>query len=190
MVWRNLQFNEFSPFKLIFKYLGIHQNSNSQNKSPLGNVWVHSFTFSYSQKCECDCQVAFLARTFPCPCFGREPKATIVTIFLYYMYNYYATPFSYYTFHTFINYVKMFQNKNFNSFHNYISWNLHSYKNLFSSNEGVSKGPKTFTYIFKKMKLNKKFIKVLHITWTMWFNMHINLCKYLSYESPSLDHAH
>ncbi len=27
------------------------------------------------------------------------------------------------------------------------------------------KGPKTFTYILTKMKLNKKIPKVLHITW-------------------------
>jgi hypothetical protein len=191
MVWGSLEFNELWPFQLLSKNLKVYQDSNFQSESPIRNVWVHSFTLSHTpESVGCDSSVAFPARTFPCPYFHHKPKAKVVTIFLFSMYNYYATPFFYHTFHTFINYVEMFQNKNFNSFQNFISSNLHSYKNLFSSNEGVSKGPKILIYVLAKMKLNKKFHKVLYITFTMWFIMHINLCKKLSSRSPSLNHAY
>ncbi len=36
----------------------------------------HSFTF---WECKCDSQVALSTHTFPCPCFGSEPKTKVVT---------------------------------------------------------------------------------------------------------------
>jgi hypothetical protein len=47
MVWWTLQSNEFWPLKLFSKDSRVHRDSSSQSESPLGSVWVHSFTFSY-----------------------------------------------------------------------------------------------------------------------------------------------
>jgi len=163
---------------------------SKSTKTPTSKVRVQLKMCGFIPSHSCDYWVAFPARTFPCFYFRHKPKGKVMTIFLFSMYDYNATLFSYHTFHTFINYVETFQNKNFNSFHNSISSNLHLYKNLFLSNEGVSKGPKILIYVLAKMKLNKKIHKILHITFTMWFIMHINLCKKLSSGSPSLNHAY
>jgi hypothetical protein len=44
-----------------------------------GFIPSHSFVF---HECKCDFNVAFLARTFPCLCFGYELKAKVVTCHL------------------------------------------------------------------------------------------------------------
>jgi hypothetical protein len=42
---------------------------------------VHSFTFPYTPKSmKCDSRASFLVRTFVSFCFGREPKARVVTM--------------------------------------------------------------------------------------------------------------
>ncbi len=48
MVKGYFQSNEIWPFKSIFENLGLHRDSNSQNESPLGNVWIHSLTLLHS----------------------------------------------------------------------------------------------------------------------------------------------
>jgi len=78
---RNYFINEFGPLKLLFEYLRVHQDSNSQNGSSFGNVEVHSLTLSYiPESMRCDCWASFLAHTFASPCFGRKPKVRVVTI--------------------------------------------------------------------------------------------------------------
>jgi hypothetical protein len=64
------------------KELGVrHLDSNSQRGSPLGSVWVHSFTFSYTPRSmKCNSRASFLTHTFASPCFGREPKAKVTTL--------------------------------------------------------------------------------------------------------------
>jgi hypothetical protein len=58
----------------------IHWDSNSQNESPLGGVWVHSFTLSYiSGSMKCDSWASLLACTFASLYLGHKPKARIVT---------------------------------------------------------------------------------------------------------------
>jgi hypothetical protein len=65
---------------LLFKNPKIHQDSNSQNDSSLGNVKEHSLTLSYTPKSmRCDSWASFLAHTFASPCFACEPKAKVTT---------------------------------------------------------------------------------------------------------------
>jgi hypothetical protein len=46
------------------------------------------------------------------------------------------------------------------------------------------KWSQTFPYILSKIKLKKKVLKVLHLTWfIMWFNMHMNLLHNVFNES-------
>jgi hypothetical protein len=80
------------------------------------------------------------------------------------MCNYHATPFSYHLFHTIINFAKTLP-KPLKSkisipctiiFHEI----LHSYNNLVSSNDCVSKSHKIPIYVLTKLKLNKKNPKV------------------------------
>ncbi len=55
-------------------------DSNSQSGSPLENVWIHSFTFSYTPgNMKCDSRASFLACTFASLCFSRKPKAKVMT---------------------------------------------------------------------------------------------------------------
>ncbi len=50
----------------------------------LGNVRVHSFTFSYTPKnMRCDSRASLLARTPISPCLGHKPKAKVVTMLAY-----------------------------------------------------------------------------------------------------------
>jgi len=78
---------------------------------------------------------------------------------------------------------KYFKTKLLIIFTNSIHKTLHSYNNVFSSNEGVFQSPETLIYILTKMTQKKNFLKnlhitCLHITWLpMWFNMHINVAK-------------
>jgi len=59
---------------------GLHQDSNSQSESSLGNVGVHSLTFSYTHgSMRCDSRASRLACTFVNLCLGRELKAKVVT---------------------------------------------------------------------------------------------------------------
>jgi hypothetical protein len=37
------------------------------------------YTRLHSWECVCDSQIAFLAHTFPCVCFGHEPKVKVMT---------------------------------------------------------------------------------------------------------------
>jgi hypothetical protein len=80
MVYGNFQSNELWPLKLFFKNSRVHWDSNSQNGSSLGSVWVHSFTFSYTpENMKCDSQASFSARTFASLCFGCKPKIKVAT---------------------------------------------------------------------------------------------------------------
>jgi len=55
--------------------------SNSQSESSLGSVGVHSLTLSHTPKSmKCDSRASLLAHTFTSPCFGRKPKAKVVTL--------------------------------------------------------------------------------------------------------------
>jgi hypothetical protein len=72
---------KFDPynFPLFRSLLGL-QIPKCQSGSPLGNVWVHSFTFSYILgSMKCDSQASLLVHTFANPCFGREPEAKVAT---------------------------------------------------------------------------------------------------------------
>jgi hypothetical protein len=74
----------FDPFHLPSKNLRVHRNSNFQSGSPLGSVWVDSFTFSYTpESMKCDFQVSFSACTYANPCFGHKPKARIASYYIY-----------------------------------------------------------------------------------------------------------
>ncbi len=42
------------------------------------NLGVCGFIHSHFRECKCDSRVALSARTFPCLCFGCEPKAGVV----------------------------------------------------------------------------------------------------------------
>jgi len=58
----------------------VHWDFNSQNGSSLGNVRVHSLTLSYTPRnMRCDSHASLLAHTLASPCFGRKPKARVVT---------------------------------------------------------------------------------------------------------------
>ncbi len=60
--------------------LGIHGESNSQNESSLGSVRVHSLTFFCTfGSMRCDSRASLLAHNFARLCFGRGPKARVVT---------------------------------------------------------------------------------------------------------------
>jgi len=73
--------NGFWPLQLFFEDSKVHQDSNSQSGSSLGSVRVHSLTLSYTPRSmRCDSQASFLARTLANPCFGREPKARVATL--------------------------------------------------------------------------------------------------------------
>ncbi len=39
----------FDPLKYLFENSGLHKDSNSQNRSPFGNVWIHTLTFPRMQ---------------------------------------------------------------------------------------------------------------------------------------------
>ncbi len=59
---------------------GVHWDSNSQNGSSLGSVKVHALTlFCTPGNTRCDSWASFLAHNLANPCFGREPKARVVT---------------------------------------------------------------------------------------------------------------
>jgi len=65
---------------LLFENLGVHWDFNSQSGNSLGSVRVHSFTLSYIPgDVRCDSRASLLAHNFANPCFGREPKARVVT---------------------------------------------------------------------------------------------------------------
>ncbi len=67
--------------QLPSKNLGIHWDSNSQNKSSLGSVRVHFLTlFCIPKNIRCDSRASFLARNLASPCLGREPKARVATL--------------------------------------------------------------------------------------------------------------
>jgi hypothetical protein len=61
--WYELfQSNEFWLLQLFSENSKIHLDSNFQNGSPLGNVWVHTLTFSYtSGSMKCDFHTSLLA---------------------------------------------------------------------------------------------------------------------------------
>jgi len=60
--------------------MGIHQDTNSQSGSSLGNVKVHSLTLSCTlESMKCNSWASFLARAFVSPCIGRKPKAKVTT---------------------------------------------------------------------------------------------------------------
>ncbi len=80
--------------------------------------------------------------------------------FLLSMYDLYATPFSYHGLH--INYIKTFQNKNFNSLHNFIPWNFTFIQQLIFIKWKCFQRSQIPTYILTKSKLNKKFLKSMH----------------------------
>jgi hypothetical protein len=47
---------------------------------PLGNVWVHSFTFSYTlESIKCDSHASLFTHIFVSPYFNHEPKVKVVT---------------------------------------------------------------------------------------------------------------
>jgi hypothetical protein len=51
------------------------------------SVGVHSFTFSYTpESMKCDSWASFLTHTFSSPCFGRKPKAKVVTLWWFCFY--------------------------------------------------------------------------------------------------------
>jgi hypothetical protein len=80
MIKRTSQSIEFWPLKLLFEILRVHRDSISQSKSCLGSVRVHSLTLSYTfGSMWCDSW----AFSWPTPlqplCFGREPKARVMT---------------------------------------------------------------------------------------------------------------
>jgi hypothetical protein len=64
--------------------LGIHGDYNFQSGSSFGNVKVDFVTFSYIvESMGCDSRASLLASTFVSHCFGREPKARVVTLIMY-----------------------------------------------------------------------------------------------------------
>jgi hypothetical protein len=69
---------------LLFENLRIHQDSNSQGGSSLGSVRVHSFTLSYTLgSMRHDSRASLLVHNLVSPCFGREPKARVMTLRFY-----------------------------------------------------------------------------------------------------------
>jgi len=71
-----INFDPYNRFLKIWESIGF----NSQNESSLGNVRVHSLTFSYTPgSMRCDSWASFLARIVASPCLGRKPKARVAT---------------------------------------------------------------------------------------------------------------
>jgi len=65
---------------LLFENLEVHLDSNSQSRSSLGNVRVHSFTLSYTTKSmRCDSQAFLLAHNLASLYLGCKPKAEVAT---------------------------------------------------------------------------------------------------------------
>jgi len=65
---------------LLFEYLKVHWDFNSQSGNSLGSVRVHSLTFSYAPKSmKCNSWASLLAFTLASICLGYEPKARAVT---------------------------------------------------------------------------------------------------------------
>jgi hypothetical protein len=90
-IWRTLQSNEFWLLQSPSENLKVHQDSNSQSGSSLGNVKVLSLTLSYTPgSMKCDSQASLLARTFASPYLGCEPKARVVTLRLELRFNFLA----------------------------------------------------------------------------------------------------
>jgi hypothetical protein len=114
---------------------------------------------------------------------------------LFFICNYYATPFFYHRFHIIINYAKTIEDENLNSFYNSISWNFIFIQQLVLLKWRCFQRLQTFIYILTKKKLNKKFLElyVSHgflcdstctIMWKKLFtwiimceSMHINVTK-------------
>jgi hypothetical protein len=72
--------NWFWSLQSLFENLKVHEDSNSQSGSSLGSVEVHFLTLSHTfRSMKCDSQPSHLARSYPSPCLGREPKAKVAT---------------------------------------------------------------------------------------------------------------
>ncbi len=70
----------FDPFKLLFKNLEVHRDSNSQSGSPLRSVWADSITFYRTLgNVNVIHGLDFRPAPFHAPCFGHEPKAKVMT---------------------------------------------------------------------------------------------------------------
>jgi hypothetical protein len=81
MVEGTLQSNDFLPLKSPSEDSKVHQDSNSQNESSLGNVRVHSLTLSYNPgSMKCDSHASFFTRTFASLCLRHKPKVRFATI--------------------------------------------------------------------------------------------------------------
>jgi hypothetical protein len=77
---KNLWTNGFWPLQFPFEDLEVHWNSNSQNKSSLGSVKIHSLTFFCTPgSTRCDSQASLLVHHLANPCLGHEPKARVAT---------------------------------------------------------------------------------------------------------------
>jgi hypothetical protein len=59
--------------------LGLQHSPTPKVGVHLGMCGLILQTLLHSWECECDSWVAFLAHTFLCPCFDREPKARVMT---------------------------------------------------------------------------------------------------------------
>jgi hypothetical protein len=89
----------FQWYKEVFNLMGLtFQIVIWRFRNPSGfqfpkwkSTWecVGSFlhTFPHSWECDCDSLLALSTHTFPCPCFGREPKAKVVTHVIHIVYN-------------------------------------------------------------------------------------------------------
>jgi len=71
----------FDPWNIFLKIQDSVKIPTLKMKIHLG---VYGFIPSHSWKCKCDSRVLFLTFTFPCICFGHEPKAKVET-FLHYI---------------------------------------------------------------------------------------------------------
>jgi hypothetical protein len=70
----------FDPLQLPSENSRFHWDLNSQSGSSLRGSRVHSLTLSYtSGSMKCDSWASLLDHTFASPCFGRKPKARVVT---------------------------------------------------------------------------------------------------------------
>jgi hypothetical protein len=73
----------FDPYNCFMKIWEsrVHRDSNSQSRSSLGSVQVHSLTlFCTPGSMKCDSRASLLARSLASPYLGREPKARVVTL--------------------------------------------------------------------------------------------------------------
>jgi len=66
----------FDPWNTSLK---IHDSIGIPTHTVRIHLGVCGFIPSHSQECECDYRVALSACTFPCLCFGHEPKVKVVT---------------------------------------------------------------------------------------------------------------